>query len=540
MTSEDGAAIAAEAYGQYDGKPALLLLTSGPGVSNAITGVAAGWTNSTPMFVISGQAKIEDIKKSRGSHIRQVGNQHLDTGKIVSSIVKEFAEPLTTNNFSSLVDALFLKAVSDRMGPVWLSLATDLQRAKINTFKFKKIKKQKEANFVKLKNRYIVDKFIKEINSSKRPILLIGNGLRGSGVHQEIEVLLEVLKIPALTTWTGIDLLPDTNRYFFGRPGTLPSSWGANLVQQKADLVFIFGVRLDGAQVGFQSESFAPNAKIFRIEIDKNEFFRLSNGSNIKGNANSLLNLLKNTIGESSDTLPNFSQWLDEAENYRALPKAGAYAQELNGISTYKVINELSNLNWLDVVLGSSGTCVEMTLQSWKISKGQRFLNSGGLGSMGFAIPAAIGVYQKIRREVLCIESDGSLLMNLQEIYNLKRMNGNVKIVVLNSQGFKSIYLSQTRMGHIVHGCDSDTGVTEVDISAFANSINLPYRKIDSETQLSTGIMWLKELATSAILEIYVSREETVNPRLVSKVNENGQMQTANFTDLWPELRDYS
>jgi acetolactate synthase-1/2/3 large subunit len=379
---------------------------------------------------------------------------------------------------------------------------------------------------------------LEKLQSAKKPAILFGNGVRYKGVHEDIEKFANVTTAALLTTWTGLDLVDSINPFFCGRPGTIASSWCANYVQQECDFLLILGARLDLAQVGFQPENFAPKAEVMRIDIDVSEFFRVDIQNRVKNfHSNAILvfkNLVSEILEKSISVKFDTEQWWKEIEEFRLLPSAGDYTGKENVISTYQVVEELSKLNFTNVVLGSAGTCIEMVLQSWRPSKGQRFLNSGGLGSMGFGLAGALGVSVKTAKPVLCIESDGSLAMNIQDFETIKSLGKDIKIVILDSQGYKSIELSQKRQDQLKHGTDSATGLHLPDIYSWAKVAGLRASKICKPYELREALEWLMSDETPAVLVVQVSSDEEATPRLISKPDLNGILKTADFKNLWP------
>ena len=539
MLTEQSAGIAAEAFGHFDGKPCLLIVTSGPGVTNALTPVAAAWTNSTPLVVVSGQARSQDILQSETSKNRQIGNQHLDTKRIVSSIVKVFTEPLTNFSSESLVADLYSEATSGRKGPVWLSFPQDIQR---KPFKLQPDASQKIAPIDNQEKKLAENIWGKLIKSDK-PLLFLGNGARTDDSQLKVSKIAEVLDCAVVTTWTGLDLISFDDDRNCGRPGTISSSWCSNLVQQAADSVVVLGARLDLAQVGFQPNNFAPEAKVTRVDIDSEEFVRIPKRESFKnfiGDAAKVIDYLYEISLNYSNK--NNSSWWKQISEYRELPAAGSYRANDEKISTYAVIDALCKLPAKYVVLGSSGTCIEMVLQSWKNIKGQRFMNSGGLGSMGFAIPASIGVSSKQAvkgSKILVIESDGSFSMNIQDLHTISKiLHAEIKIVVLNSGGYKSISISQFKQGQTIHGANEQTGLSLPIIEDWVKAAGINFNLVTNSSQLSQSIEEFWNTPGTSLIEIQVSETEEALPRLNSKPDETGQMRTADFAELSPSIRD--
>ena len=536
MLTEQSAGIAAEAYGYLDLKPALLIVTSGPGVTNALTPVAAAWTNSSPMIVISGQARSSDVALSKNVSSRQVGSQHLRTDKLVESIVKLFIEIEEPRNSKTVVSALKDAAINGRPGPVWLSIPQDIQRGPRSSESLKLEIPLQEAESGAIDFEKLV---IDYLSKCKSPAILVGAGSRNS--FSEILSFAEHFRIPILTTWSAIDLLPDDHPLYCGRPGSIPSSWVPNYINVETDFLLIFGVRLDLGQVGYNPSQFALKANVVRIDIDELEFSRISsreNWHNICADINSLTESLSRL--KQLDITPEVVDWWGKIDEWKKFsPRPNNLSKEFeDGVSSYEMISHASDLfkNSL-VVTGSSGTCMEMVLQAWAVKKGQRIINSCGLGSMGFAVAAAIGVSTKVNSaELLCIESDGSLSMNLQDLTTMATMNSVFKLIVMDSSGYKSIQLSQKRSGQSEHGHDFDTGLILPDLHVIGEAVGFKVQLAKKNSELISKLTWLKSCKTSAMLIVKVSSKEEALPRLISRPNEKGIMETPPMDDLWPKV----
>ena len=533
MLTEQSAGVAAEAYGYFDGKPALLIVTSGPGVTNALTPVAAAWTNSAPMVVVSGQARSGDVALANTTNSRQIGNQHLRTDLLVSSIVKNFLELNAPSSSKELASILVSNSTSGRPGPVWLSIPQDIQRGPIA---------DRTLGFVvpsnsKIEGDVLFEDIVKSLKSSKKPAILVGVGARSE--ISTIKAFAQKFRIPILTTWPGMDLIEENDELYCGRPGSIPSTWLPNYINVETDFLLVFGARLDLGQVGYNPGSFAANAKVIRIDVDEEEFARIPERS---GWANYCLDIKKvNQVLEdlaSVDLDLNFSQWWEQMGDWKKMfPKPKAIPQVFeDGISSYQLISHVSNyFKEKNIVTGSSGTCMEMLLQSWEVQAGQRIINSCGIGSMGFALPAAIGISVKTGNgEVICIESDGSFAMNLQDLVTMKTMKSVFKIIVMDSSGYKSISLSQGRLKQFPHGNNQMTELGLPQIKNIAESIGFVTKTIQSDDEIGAAIEWLSEQKSSSLLVVKVSASEDALPRLISRPNNDGVMETPPMNELSP------
>lgn len=537
MLSEQSAGIAAEAYGFSDGKPALLVITSGPGVTNAITPVAAAWTNSAPIIVISGQARVSDVIQAKSTKNRQIGNQHLRTDILASTIVKLFEEPMDSFNPRAMARKLYSTATTGRPGPVWFSFPGDLQRFKYNDGLTREFKNDAFGEDDSKKISLDLNDFV----SSAKPLILLGNGARGN--IESILAFAETFQIPLTTTWPGMDLVPDDHPLYLGRPGSIPSSWLPNLAISNCDNLLIIGVRLDLGEVGYNPESFAENASVIRIEIDSEEFMRIPE----RANWQNLIADIRNVDFKANFELSYLGRdWMHTLSEWRTLPGPNQIRQNItDGLSTYEVIANL-NAGFPAglVATGSSGTCIEMTLQSWKVKPRQRIINSCGLGSMGFALAASYGLIAKyVDAEVLCIESDGSLQMNIHDLSLLTGKSHKIKLVVLDSMGYKSISLSQARQGQQSHGNSAGDEITYLSLEKILEGLAIPCRIIKHSTDIEESVVWLSNIDESAAIIYKVSKKEEALPRLISKLNSEGKMITPKMNELspqsnsWPEPR---
>lgn len=532
MLTEQSAGVAAEAYGFYDGRPCLLVVTSGPGVTNCLTAIAAAYTNSSPVIVVSGQARVEDVRfAERG--IRQAGNQHLRTREMVSTITKRFHEPTEQIDCTSLVNDLMTYSTSHRRGPTWLSLPIDLQR-QISLSDIVPLKNYKHEDFQEIEECNF-NEFVSLFRGSRRPAMLLGNGARDAIDY--LKDFANRFKIPILTTWPGLDLIEASEKMYVGRPGSLPSSRLPNYVTYHSDFLIIVGARLDLAQVGYNTDKFAENSAIWRVDVDLQELQRFPrpNWNNIQMTSFEFARKLNSaTLSPRS----SYNDWWKQIEEWRKADKTPIlYDQEIaDGVSTYSAVQFLSEkLSPRVAVTGSSGTCIEMLLQTWTTSPGQRIINSCGLGSMGFALPAAIGVSYKISNdEVVCIESDGSLVMSLQELSTVANHHRNLKIVVLDSGGYKSILLSQRRTGQYLHGFDSTTGLRLPEISEIAKAHGIRHKLVNQLQRLDEELIQFLRQDGPCILQIKVSATEAPLPRLIPVSQADGSLRAPTLIELSP------
>jgi acetolactate synthase I/II/III large subunit len=536
MLTEQSAGIAAESYGYFDGNPAMLVVTSGPGVTNALTPVAAAYANSAPVIVVSGQARSADVALSNRTKSRQIGNQHLRTDQLASSVVKQFLEVKEVSSSKEIVASLLFNAKEGRPGPVWLSIPQDLQRAPLSQKLLGIKSSESQPGFDGIYFKKLLEELL---SKSISPSILIGAGARKA--QKPILEFAKRFRIPVMTTWPGMDLIPESSPLYCGRPGSIPSSWAPNFINVETDLLIVLGARLDLGQVGYNPNGFAPEANVIRVDVDKEEFARIPERENWFNFEVEITQIIK-PLSEIND-LSQASQldaWWTKIDSWRdAYPSPIEIKQTFDdGISSYELLLNTSKLfAESTIITGSSGTCMEMLLQSWRVHQGQRVINSCGIGSMGFALAAAIGVaVKKNPQELLCIESDGSFAMNLQDLVTMRSMDTNFKIIIMDSSGYKSISLSQDRLGQESHGNSVATSLNLPDIKIVSNALGIESRQVSHSNELLESLAWLADQAVSSLLVVKVSQKEEALPRLVSKPNSQGMMVTPPMNMLSPKM----
>ena len=532
---EQGSSICAESYGQYTQKLGVCLVTTGPGATNAVTGVASAWLDSVPMLIITGQVQNKDRVGDRG--VRQIGFQEINSTKIYESITKYSATVDDPKDIKLHLDKCIKEATTGRKGPVHLDIPLDIQAAEIKLQDLKCDKQQ----FLFNENSWLpsLGKFLTSLEKAERPIVLVGNGVRSSGAYSEFLEFIKKTNIPVLTTWKALDFLEEDHPQYVGRPGGVGQR-GANFNQQNSDLIIVLGARLDHGQLAYQPQYFAREAKKCIVDIDKNEINKL--GINIDYpfdvDAKSFLFHLNKQLTEKH-TAPK--EWLSFCKNlYNKYPVVQREHLEKSGsISNYAFIEYLSELlpeNSL-LVPGSSGACSEVTMQAFKCKKGTRVYNSQGLGSMGFAVPAAIAGCMASGKETITIEGDGGFVMNTQELELVKRYNLPIKFFILNNNGYGSIRTTQNNHfgGNLVIS-DPSSGLTLPSIELIAKSYGLPFFKATSQSSARACVKKVLDLKFPAICELIVDPSHVTLPKASVKKKEDGSVTTLPMEDLAPFL----
>lgn len=543
---EQACAIAAEAYARVTNKPGLLMVTTGPGGTNAITGVAAAFVESTPMIVLSGQVKIADQIQNQG--IRQQGMQELDIVSIVVPITKYavmVAEPETIRYH---LDKAVYEAVNGRKGPVWLDIPLDVQASMIDErtlagWKPEDEKSAKEGAEDKKRLEQQVLQVIECLNASERPVLLAGNGIRLSDGIEVFEELVSCLGIPILTTWNGIDLIEETHPLFFGRPGGMGQRY-ANFMQQNSDFFLSIGARMNLLQTGYNFDGFAREAVKVMVDIDENELKKINVRPQIPicADARKFMELLLKH--KDKIQVKNRSEWIAYGkrmkEKYPVVQKEHWEQEEkVNTYALLDVITEQMQENDI-YVSGSSGTCIDVSMQTFRVKKGQRVFATKGLASMGFGVPATIGAcLAGNRRRTVCVNGDGGFQMNIQELETIRRLNLPIKIFVLNNQGYAQIHATQKNIfqGHYV-ACDEGSNLTLSPISAVASAYGLKTVRVQSNQELQEKVREVLAYDGPVVCEVIVPLELSAFPKQVSYKRPDGQMESLPLEYMNPMLSE--
>jgi acetolactate synthase-1/2/3 large subunit len=540
MLHEQGAAIAAEGYARTSGKFGACMVTSGPGATNAITGLAGAWFESTPVVVVSGQVKRADLKGSSG--LRQLGTQELDIVSMVSSITKH-AVCLTdpTRVRYELGKALYMMR-SGRPGPVWLDVPLDVQATEIDPNTQAEFRPD-EIYSCAMEVAPIdaaVAQVAQLLTMAQRPVLLVGNGVHCASAEADLLRLIDQLSIPTQTTWIAADLLEYSHPLYFGRPGTVAGR-SANFTIQNADLVIAIGCRMDFSITGFNRKHFARAADIVVVDIDAAEIDKLGDMPDLKvvSDAKAFITQLSQVAANRPQ--PDYADWIVRCTAWKqkypvVLP---AYYQQTGYANTYVFTEVLcEELEGSDMLIpGSSGASIDTFWLSVKLKKGQRAVATGGLGAMGYGLPAAIGgCIGSCGRRTISVDGDGGFMLNIQELEVAKRLNLPIKFFVLNNNGYASIRASQSGYFKETIGCDASSGMTLPDIGKLAHAFGIQSFRINDQSDLRASIRAVLDSEGPAICEVMVQPDQAIGPRITSKLGSNGVMVSSPLEDLFPFL----
>lgn len=539
---EQACAIAAEGYTRMTGKLSAVCVTSGPGGTNAITGVMGGWVDSIPMFVLSGQVKRETtIWSCPELNLRQLGDQEFNIIDSVGNMTK-YAVMLTNPKEVAyhLEKALFL-CKDGRGGPVWIDIPLDVQGAMIETDELIHFDSAAECPWsVPEVSDKLAQDILDKISKAKSPLILVGTGINLSGSTSKLLELLDKLKIPVVTAWNANDVVAHDNPYFAGMPGTVGTRPG-NFAVQNADLLLSLGCRLNIRMIGYNHYDFAKNAYKIVVDIDSRELDKPTIRPDMKVNADvsDLLDVLL-----SLDYVPNpeHEKWLSFCQGlvkkYPAtLPTY--YNDGEGALNPYVFIDKLfDHLEPSDRIICGNGSACVITFQAGKIKQGQRMFTNSGCASMGYGFPAAVGVaVSDNSKRTICIDGDGSFMMNIQELATVAHNKLDIKIMIINNNGYHSIRQTQTNLFKPPFiGIDGDSGLSFPDFEMLAKAFGVKYFAADSESNVDEALRAALNCEGPCICEVIVDPTQNFAPKSSSKVLPDGRIVSPSLDDMFPFL----
>lgn len=551
---EQASAVAAENYSKATNNLGVCMVTTGPGGTNAVTGVAGAWLDSTPMLIVSGQVKRPDRSfdsENKPLGVRQVGVQEVDIVSIVRPITKYAAVVLDPADIRYHLEKAIYLARHGRPGPVWVDIPLDVQAIQIDDPEalegfdplecFANDTGRISPGELKAQVKTIIDK----LNQAERPLLLIGNGIRLARAEADLGNLLALLDIPAETTWLAIDLMTDDDPLFAGRPGTLAPR-GANFAVQNCDFLLAIGARLDRVVTGYSPEGFARSACKAMVDIDPAELEKMGGSIHfpICADAGEFMRAMLEQ--RSQVGIRDRSAWKQRCSDWRrryplVLPE---HKVPESRVSAYNFAEVLSGvLKEGDFYIsGSSGTGIELALLAFRVKRKQRIFHTTALGAMGFGIPASIGagivaLEGNSHRNIVCVDGDGGFQFNIQELETIARLKLPVKFFVLNNEGYGSIRASQTAFfGGCRIGCDTATGQSLPDVRRVAEAYGIVTDIIPSQRALADEIRRVLETPGPVVCDVHLILDEVRQPRVASVQLADGSFASKPLEDLWPFL----
>jgi len=544
---EQASAICAEGYAKATNGLGFCMVTTGPGGTNAVTGVAGAWLDSTPVLYVSGQVKrpdrMFDAKTGKPLGMRQLGVQEVDICSIVKPITKYAETVLDPADIRYHMEKAVYLALHGRPGPVWIDIPLDVQAspipdpATLRSFDPKELGNMTGTADIPAE----VARVIAEFNKAERPLLFAGNGIRLARAEKEFEELRKFLGVPTVATWCAADLVPSDDPTYVGRPGSVAAR-GANFALQNCDFLLALGVRLDFAITGYAPHNLAREAHKAAVDIDAAELAKLEPHLQqpICADAKAFLTELLKHKNEFKPQ--NHKAWLDRCADWKTrYPVVTDEHRKPEGLVSIFNLAEVLGLEVKPadrLVVGNSGSGIEIYLLACPTLHSQRLYHTAGLGSMGYAIPMAIAVaVANPGREVIAVDGDGGFQFNIQELETIHRLQLPIKFFVLNNDGYSSIRASQKAyFGAANIGADSRTGLTVPNLSKVGASYGLGTAVIKDQTNLREEVKKVLAMKGPVVCDVNVLPDEVRAPRLQSYQKPDGSFVSKPLEDLFPFL----
>lgn len=527
---EQAAAMAADGYARVNRVPGACLVTIGPGVTNAITGIAQAYFDSTPVFAISGQANSRLLQYAIDSGIRQNACQSMLVEPVVQGITKYCATIMRPEDTRKILEEAYCHATSGRPGPVWIDVPVDIQN--------RPMPEDMEGYEPKAEQIDTIDyeSIVHTIAKAKKPLILAGFGVRSADAAELLELLSNNYQIPVVTSRGGIDVIASDAPYYVGRPGGYGDR-ASHFAIQACDVLLILGSRLSVSTIGYYPERLAEHAVKIMVDIDKKELERDAVPIQHKYRQDVkifLKMLLRELEGKG---LEDHTEWIAFCmKNKECYPIVQPEYCKQKPLNAYYFTEQLSRLTPPDSnIVVDTGSVYCMVSQSWKLKKGQRYLASGGFSSMG-SWTIAIGACQA-GRQVLALSGDGSTQMNIQEFATMAYHKLPIKLFVYNNNGYMLIRHNQHNyMNDRFLGVGPDSGLQTPDFCKVAQAYGLPAVRITAEEDLEQRIKEALDIDGPVVCEVIIQEFAPIEPRIASRVMPDGSLKAAEFDDLYPFL----
>ena len=545
---EQACAIAAEAYARLDNKIAAVCVTTGPGGTNALTGVVGGWLDSIPMFIISGQVRYDTTARYALQYtetpLRAMGDQEYDIVKSVEPMTKYATMIEDPKQIRYALEKAWHLATTGRPGPVWIDIPVNFQGGYIETEELEGYDpSEDDALLPPPVDESIIEKVLEKIANAKRPVLHAGYGIRLSGGYEAFRRVADKLNIPVVTYWNAIDLIEDEHPLYVGRAGNMgdrPGNWAI----QNADLVVAIGTRISIRQVGYNWKTWARAAEVIMVDIDQAELKKptLHVEMPVWADAKDFLEKMDKAIDKTP--VHAGGEWLAACQSWKKnYPVVQPKQWEENGstANVYAFVKYMSSRlpeNSLTAV--SNGACCVVGHQTYEIKKGSRFANNSAIASMGYGLPAAIGTcIGGNRRETICLEGDGSIMMNLQELQTILTNKLPIKIFLINNSGYHSIRITQSNLfsEHSKIGIGEESGdLSFPDFKKLSEAFGYPYYSARSNKEMKEVVDQVLSLDGPVFCEIFTDTEQSREPKSSTKRLEDGTLVSPPLEDLAPFL----
>lgn len=509
MHHEQAAAMAADAYGRITNKPGIALATSGPGATNLLTGIGNCYFDSVPAIFITGQVNINEQKGDGPT--RQIGFQETDIVSMAKPITKKAYAIKTAKEIPYIFEEAYRIAISSRSGPVLIDIPMNIQNEEIGTPELEVVAPISREDTID--QQVFFQNYLETLKNCKRPLILIGRGVRASGSVKMFEKFLKQYKIPVVTSLLGFDVLPYQHPQRIGFIGTYGNRW-ANYALGSCDLLLVLGSRLDLRQTGSDIHSFQNGKEIYQVDIDEAELNnRIKNCITLKSN----LSYFFSSIETQGNSYTTPSEWVNGIEEKKRSRLDTSELENITGINPNIFIHKLSQASkQAKVFTADVGNNQMWCSQSLELNENQLYLTSGGMGAMGYSLPAAIGASITMGNvPVVAIAGDGGFQINIQELQTIRRNNLPIKIVILNNHCLGMIRQFQDSY---FDSCYQSTvwGYNAPDFTRVALAYGIDSISICQPKEIETGLAKLWEYPTQPFLiEVSVDIHTNVFPKMM-------------------------
>lgn len=540
---EQAATMAAQSYWKVSGQPTFALVTAGAGSSNAITGVLSAWADSIPCLILSGQENTRFITPNFDR--RMYGIQGYDSPFAVSKITKYATTVMEPEQVIYELEKAWHLATTGRPGPCWLDFPQSLQSAMVEESALNHyVPEPVSPTAAPLQDEALrreVTEALVRLRAAKRPLLWLGVGLRMAGVQAELLAFVKTLGVPVLLTWSAIDLLPSEHPLVVGSAGVYGQR-AANLILQSCDCLLTIGTRLAIPQVGYDIRELARAAQdITVVDIDPTELKKYPERFNhpVQADAGDFIREMRQQITATPLSVPD--QWLDWCQEVLTrFPRVGPEHADRDGfINSYRFMDRLvDHLKTDQVVVTDMGTALLSGHQTLRIKPPQRLITSQGLGEMGFGLPGAIGAsFARNRGEVVCLNCDGGMMLNLQELQTIAHHQLPIKLIIFNNDGYLMIKHTQKAVleGRYA-GTDKKSGVSCPDFSKLATAFGMPAYQIRTWEDFDQVMPQVMAADGPVICEVFMAPEQYFHPKLSLAVQPDGSLISPPLEDLSPFL----
>ena len=532
---EQACTIAAEGYAKITGKMAVACVTSGPGATNAITGVMGAWVDSVPMIVLSGQVRYSLTAEATGLPLRFRGPQEFDIINSVQNMTKYavmLREP--EKAIYELEKAIHI-AMTGRRGPVWLDIPLDIQGAEVEEKELQHFKPEEtlvscsEEEFFKLEEM---------IRKAERPVILAGNGIANSGTLEKFHKFAKYMGIPVVGAAIAVDVMYSDYELYYGLSGVIGPRTG-NFILQNSDLILALGTSLGFKTTGYSQELFAPKAKIIMIDIDEYEkqkpgvrydlFIKTDlHTFLVEGLKNLSKKILNNSWKNYCDSLKERFTPYEAIEGLKNDERVCMYY-------FWKKFSELEPEDTIIALGNNTGICAKLQI-GVKTNK-QRVLANNNCGSMGYDIPCALGAAVATKKEVIVVTGDGSIMMNLQELQTIIYNKLPIKVVVFENDGYNAVrQTSKNFFNGFEVGCSKESGISFPNFKEVARTFGFKYNVVNTNKEVEEGLKWLFSEKGNLLLEIKEKLDDPVTPKMMSRMTSDGKFLSPSLEDLYPFL----